>query len=175
MNRDKLFKYLKSWIKNKDLVRVFFKYEENYYYLIPLKYSKKFLLGIEEDDFLLDGYTIRKIKDIRTVSLRNDMCNYILRKELDLDNINTPNVDLSNWKTIFESIEKYKQNIIIEDEYNEEFWIGKILEVKENSLIFKSFDADGIWDEKNEEIKYGNITSITMNSRYGNIFSKYID
>jgi len=40
--------------------------------------------------------------------------------------------------------------------------------------LFKYFDADGIWSEEPVKIGYNIVTSITFNSRYVDVFSKYV-
>lgn len=174
MNRNNLLKILKNCEKNKEVVRIYLKYEDNYYYYIPLKINEEFFLGTEEDDFLLDGYSIRRIKDIESVEPRDDLTSTIIKKEGLLENLVIPEIDLNSWENIFSSLSKINQNIIIEDEYNEEFWIGKIIDVNRDYVLFKHFDADGIWSEEPIKIGYNIVTSIAFNSRYVDVFSKYV-
>lgn len=69
-------------------------------------------------------------------------------------------------------------NIIVEKEsLNDdecEFAIGKIVKVLKTKVIFKGFDADGVWQEDFYEIPYSQITSVTFASRYVDVFSKYV-
>lgn len=174
MNRNNLLKILKNCEKNKEIVRLYFKYEDNYYYYIPLKIKEGFFLGAVEDDFLLDGYSVRRIKDIKSAELRDDLTSTIIKKEAILEKLVIPEIDLNSWENIFYSLSKVNKNIIIEDEYNEEFWIGKIIDINRDYVLFKYFDADGIWSEEPVKIGYNIVTSITFNSRYVDVFSKYV-
>lgn len=161
--------------KNRILCRTYFKYDENYFYFFPLEVSDKFFLGVEEDDFILDGYTIRRIKDIKKVEHKNDICLEILKKEGVTDNIEVPDIKLKSWKSIFKELRKMDRNIIIEKEYIDgAFYIGRIEEVYSDYLIFRHFDGDGNWLSRPYRIFYEHITSVTWGSRYVDIFSKYI-
>ena len=61
---------------------------------------------------------------------------------------------------------------LIDDEC--EFAIGKIDKVLKTKVLFKHFDADGIWQDDCYEIPYSQITSVTFASRYVDVFSKYV-
>ena len=84
-----------------------------------------------------------------------------------------PNIDITNWNTIFNSLKKLDTYIEIEDEINNEFAIGIIENVFDNKLYFRCFDADGIWDDL--EIKFSSITSVSWNTRYANYWKKYFE
>ena len=85
-----------------------------------------------------------------------------------------PDVDISNWQTIFDSLQKLNKFIIIEDDINEQFAIGIIEKTFKNKLYFKSFDADGIWDNAGLEIPYSQITSVKWDCRYADTWEKYM-
>lgn len=55
-----------------------------------------------------------RFKDMIKVKIKNDMLNKILKNEGLTSNIVVPNIDISNWKTVFESLRCINKNIIIE-------------------------------------------------------------
>ncbi len=165
-------------VKSEELCRIFFKYDTDYSYLFPLMTSEKLFLSANEDYFILDGFTVRRLCDVKKVEIKNDKCVEIIKYEGVLDNIKVPEIDITDWYSVFLSLSKLNINIIVEKEsLNDdecEFAIGKVIKVLKTKVIFKHFDADGIWQEDCYEIPYSQITSITFSSRYIDIFSKYV-
>lgn len=161
-------------IETPQLCRCYFTYDDNYYYYYPNTVNEKFLLGQEENDFLLDGYCIRKISQLKKVELKDDKCNEI-NKQIGLtEQIKMPTVDISDWKSIFDSLMALQCFIIIENEISGEFAIGIIEKTFKNKLYFKSFDADGIWDDVGLEIPYSQITTVKWATRYADVWQKYL-
>jgi hypothetical protein len=166
-------------IVNKRLFK--FKREKCVYYYsfsILLSLGKNLLLGLNEDDFVLDGYSIVRFKDITEIELKGDCYEEILKKEGLLDNCEVPNIRLDNWQTVFEDLILMGKNVIIENEsINDdecEFGIGKITNIYNNSVHLKHFDAEGVWQDYPLIIPYSKITTVTFGSRYVDIFSKYV-
>ncbi len=178
MNRLEIKEFINSAIEPKKMCRIFFKYNNYYSYHFPLMVSDKLFLSANEDDFILNGFSIRRFRDIKKVEFKNDKCEEIIKREGFLDNIDVPKIDIADWHSSFLSLSKLDINVIVEkeslDEDEWEFAIGKIVKVLKSKVIFKHFDADGIWQEENHEIPYSQITSVTFASRYVEIFSKYV-
>ncbi len=166
-------------IKQRSLCRMYFRYDVNYRYYFPLISSDKLFLGIEEDDFILDGYAIRRYVDVTKVQIKEDKYVEILENERILDSIKTPEIDMSNWETVFTSLQKLNQNIIVEKESLKEdeweFVIGRIDKVFKKFVYVYHFDGDGIWQEEPYKVPYSDITSVSFGTRYVDIFSKHID
>lgn len=178
MKKSKIIKRLTKCIKPHKLCRVYMKYNDNYFYYFPLKVNDKFFLGAVEDDFQLDGYCIRRIKQVKKAQIRDDKCLAIEIAEGLVKDITLPKVSLSGWAQMFRSLKALGRNIIIEHESRDnkkcEFYIGRIEAVKKHSVVFRHFDADGVWDEKPIKIPYSRITSVTFGARYVDVFSKYL-
>ncbi len=139
--------------------------------------NEKFVLCVNEYDFAIDGYTIRKLDDIRKVVI-DKKCQQIANDERIFSNIQVPNINIKDWNEIFSSLKNLNINIIVECEGIEQeskFYIGKIEDVNDEDINFRSFDNDGIWDNETEVIQYKDITSMTFKTRYLNVFSKYLD
>lgn len=167
-----------SSIEPRRLCRVFFKYDFNYRYYFPLAISDKLFLGANEDDFIINGFSIRRFCDVKRVEIKDDKCLEIIKSEGVLEKIHVPQINITDWHSVFSSLAEMDFNIIVEREsliYDEcEFAIGKIDKVLKTKVLFKHFDADGIWQDDCYEIPYSQITSVTFASRYVDVFSKYV-
>ena len=178
MKKSEMRELVRSAIEPKDLCRMFFKYDVNYRYYFPFQVSDKLFLGAEEDDFVIDGFAIRRFCDFTKVQIKNDKCVEIIKNEGILSNISTPEIDLTDWYSVFLSLQRTGKNIIIEkeslDEDEWEFAIGCIEKVLKKKVLFKHFDADGIWQDDLLEIPFSGITTVIFGSRYVETFSKYV-
>jgi hypothetical protein len=166
-------------IDRRKLCRMFFRYDLNYRYYFPLISGDRLFLGTEEDDFILNGYSIRRYIDLKKVQIKEDKCFDILKSEGIIDSIQTPDIDISDWETVFISLQKLNNNIIVEKEsLNDKEWefvIGRIDRVYKKYVYMYHFDADGVWQEETFKIPYAGITSVSFGTRYVDTFSKYID
>lgn len=179
MKKSKIKAIINSSVGKRNICRVFFRYDLNYRYYFPLISTDKLFLGAEEDDFIIDGYSIRRFVDVTKVQIKKDKCLEILQSEGIINNIKTPNINLSNWGTAFASLQIMNKNIIIEKESLKddecEFIIGRIDRIYKKFVYIYHFDADGIWQENPYKIPYAEITSVSFGTRYVEIFSKYLD
>lgn len=175
MRKQEKLDIIQKAIEKPQICRCYFTYDDVYFYYYPNAVNEKFLLGQEEDDFLLDGYCIRKISQLKKVEIKDDKCNEINYVNGLTQNLAIPDVDITSWQTIFTSLKKLDRFIIIEDAFNEHFAIGIIEKIFKNKLYFKSFDADGIWDEDSLEIPYSTITTVKWACRYADTWQKYLD
>lgn len=174
MKKQEKLELIRSAIENPQLCRCYFTYDDKYYYYYPNAVNEKFLIGQEENDFILDGYCIRKISQLKKVEIKDDLCNTINRHIGLHQQIKMPPVDISNWKSIFDSLRELGCFVIIENELSGEFAIGIIEETFQNKLYFKSFDADGIWDDVGWEIPYSQITTVKWATRYADVWERYL-
>ncbi|MBO5129500.1 MAG: hypothetical protein J6B95_04040 [Oscillospiraceae bacterium] len=171
--QDKL-NVIRQAIQRTEICRCWFTYDDNYYHYYPNAVNDKFLLGQEENDFLLDGYCIRKISQLKKVEIKNDKCNEINRQIGLTAQIKMPPVDISDWQSIFNSLMTLKCFVIIENEISGEFAIGIIETTFRNKLHLKPFDADGVWDDAGLEIPYSQITTVKWATRYAEVWQKYL-
>lgn len=169
--------YLKEAINPHQMVRFLFHYSEFDRYFFPLAVGEALFLCAEENDFLLDGFTVRRIRDVERIEPREGIYTEIMRSEGWLDNLKTPDVDISCWQSVFRSLQKMGRNIIIESESLDDeplFAIGEIQSVDGESVLLFPFDADGIWEDQPIQIFYEDITSVSFDTRYINVFSRYL-
>lgn len=178
MKKSEMIELINSALKKNDMCRIFFRYNYNYSYYFPLKTSDKLFLSANEDDFIINGFSIRRFCDIKKIEIKDDKCVEIIKSEGVLDKLIVPDINITDWYNTFLSLSKMNINIIVEKEsLNDdecEFAIGKIVKVLKTKVVFNHFDADGIWQEDYYEIPYSQITSVTFASRYVDIFSKYV-
>lgn len=176
MNIKEKKKVIDDGIISKSICNIYFKYDKNYFNLIPLLAGEELFLNANEDDFIINGYTVRRFCDIKKVKCKDDKCKEILMMEEI--KINIPKISITSWETLFIDLQTLSRNIIIQHEslngHKYQFFIGKIEEVFQDYVIFKHFDADGIWEENSHKIIYDEITSVSFDTRYINVFSKYI-
>jgi len=178
MTKAEIRETVETCMKNRKLCRAFMRYDLNYFYYFPLMLNDNLFLGIEEDDFLLDGYSIRRFRDVTKAEVKDDIYVKILKEEGIIDSIVVPNVDITNWQSVFTTMQMMNKNIIVEHEsLNEKeciFVIGRIEKAFKNFVYFRHFDADGIWRDEPYKIPYAEITSVIFGTRYVDTFSKYL-
>lgn len=180
MKKSEIIEIIKESIKNKNLCRVGYKYNDFLKFLFPLMASEKLFLASVEADFSFCGYHIGKFSNIDTVDIRvkGDKLFDIIEAEGLSKYLEIPDINLSDWKTVFESLQKQSGYIIVKDEkdYDSEysFIIGKIMKVTSKNVIMKNFNCDGEWEEDLYQIPFNKITSVEFHTPYGDIFSKYI-
>lgn len=177
MKKSDKISFLHDSIGTYKICRCYLNYDPNYRYYYILDVSEKFLLGIEEDDFILDGFQIRKISDIGQLEIKDDLCKTINEENKLLDGVNKPQIDLSSWESVFESLKQLNIFIIVENDYADEddkfFYMGFVTEIKKSYIVFSAVDAEGEWYE-NIEISYSEISSVTFNDRYSKTWQKYL-
>ena len=179
MKKEKKLAILMNSKNTYDLCRCYFKYDINYFYFYIFDFNNKFFLGLEEDDFITDGFQIRKISDMKKIELKDDKCIEFNRQNKLLDGINVPNININSWKDIFKSLKELNRIIIVEDENINpkecEYAIGKVIKVKDSEVHLKVFDADGNWLDGYLVIPFRFISSVTFNSRYSVQWEKYFE
>lgn len=173
MKKSKMLKRLRTLMNSYNFGRCYFKYGVYYRYFYILDCTEKLFLGAEEDDFLLNGFHVRRISDMKKIEIKDDLCVKINKENKLLENTEKPDIDLSSWKKLFKSLKKLNCFIIIENEYTDMFYIGSIEKVKKNSVVFDPFDADGIWFDS-VEIPYKKITTVIFGDRYSKAFQEYL-
>lgn len=164
-----------------EYLRIKRKYNADYYSEMENGYIHNYsdelvqLLSIE--DFAFVETIIFPAKHIKKVKFNKSdkFYNHILKQEKAIKSIkkvSSPN--LKNWKQVFKSINS--DCIIIETEMskNRIFHIGGVTEVKSDGIEFLFFNAEGKFEKEPYQIKYDEITKLTLDSHYAKVFSKYV-
>lgn len=158
--------------------KCFFKYSDNRFDFYILDYSEKLMLCIPECDFAIDGYEIRKISDLKKVEVQDNMHVKICKKKGLLNGVKKPDLDMSSWRAVFESLESFEGYVIVENENTDRdgdfFYIGIIKKVKRSSVMFSYFDADGVWYD-DVEIPFSQVTRVSFGDRYSTTWYEYLN
>lgn len=151
-------------------------YELSHGYI--LDHSFDFVLIIENNDFVFNGYRIFPIASI--AKIRNNhydqFFDSIMETEGQKNLIQIPyQIDLENWETIFNSIKSNDLTCSIENENDQEFFfkIGKIAKIKGKSVQIRNFDPAGYLDDEPTKIMYKSISQATFGDNYITTISKY--
>ncbi|MCA0133890.1 hypothetical protein [Winogradskyella alexanderae] len=172
---------IKDFYKNQKFARITRKVAEDWDELSRgyiVDFSNDFVVIQECDDFRLLGFNILPIKDFKQIRYNNNDKYYdkIMLLENEKKNIGIKTkVDLTNWKSIFQSLRKKKKNVVVECENPkiDSFTIGPIKRITDKSVFIQYFNATGFLDEKPTKIEFKNISKIMFDDRYVDIFSKY--
>ncbi len=174
MNKQEKLRILEAAIQDPAICRCWFSYNGDYSYYYPNAVNDTFLLEQEEDDFLLDGYAIRKMSQLRKLDIKDDACHTINTLNGIASQIQRPHVNISSWQTIFASLQSLNTLILVGDAVNEEYAFGRIEKVLKSRLYFREFDADGVWCEDTLVIPYSCITHVKWNTRYLTTWERYL-
>lgn len=140
--------------------------------------SKDFILIQETDEFRILGYQILPTETIKHVRFNKNDKTYesVLKEEGLLANVGLKHeIDLTNWKSIFSDIKKTGLTIISECEHPKirSFCIGALKRINKKSISIRYFNAQGIYDKENTTNNFKNITKLSFDDHYANVFSKY--
>lgn len=165
-------------VRGKKLMRAYFEYSDESFYLFPLLMGDGWFLSADENEFILNGYSVRRIADIDEAEIVDGLEFEILQREGVAGQLTVPLVDITRPESIFRSLAALRVNVIVDDEDCEDpaaaYTIGRIEKVCKSCVYIRHFDAEGVWEAEPRRIQYGDFTSITFGSRYVEYFSRYI-
>ncbi|WP_316847556.1 hypothetical protein [Pedobacter psychrodurus] len=144
-----------------------------------LTHSFDFVLIVEDNNFVFDGYRIFPIASITKIR-HNEFDQFydsIMEQEGHKKLIELPyQIDLESWESIFDSIKNINLKCAVENENNDRFFfkIGELVKVKRRSLKILNFDPAGYIDDEPTKIKYKEISSVSFDDNYTNTMSKYL-
>ncbi len=172
MKRKKLMKRLARAVRSDTAWRCWFSDSKNYWYLYFLDFSDRLLLGVEEDDFILDGFELRPISVLKGLAHKNNMAAQIEQTLALRQTIEAPKIDLTDWQSAFRDLEGLGRFLIIEGQ--SWFEIGVIRSVRKHSIRFQDFDANGEWQETHK-IPYNEITCVSFGNRYSTHWQEWFE
>ena len=144
---------------------------------IPIARSEDLLLAHVFYDFFPDGYRVIRIEDISDV-IRDEsevFFQRILVAEGVYARLKLPGaIELGSWRTVLQSLRGKYDYCIIESEQEDDFLIGRVVDIGEWEFNFWYFDATGRWDDELDVVDYDELTSITFDDNYTNTIIKYI-
>ena len=109
------------------------------------------------------------MEDIRS---KGRKYNEIMRAEDVCNDLAIPDIDISSMKKVCRHFEKSGECISVETD--DDYYIGKVMQVSGKHILFEWFDARGEWYEP-VRIKISDIRLITYKSRYVQVFSEHIE
>ncbi|WP_412984890.1 hypothetical protein [Pontimicrobium sp. IMCC45349] len=144
-----------------------------------LEKSNDFILLQESDEFRILGYQVIPVNTIKHVRYNKNDKTYeqILKNENLMTFVKAKyKIDLTDWNSITNDIKKTGLTIISECEHPElnYFCIGQLKRVNKKSISIRYFNAQGILDKENTKHKFGDITKLSFDDHYANVFSKYV-
>jgi hypothetical protein len=145
--------------------------------------SNELILVQQVVDFSFVGYTVMRIADI--VGIRSDENERFYLDLLNKEGVSKfigcdQDIPIDNWLTCLSYFIKRAENIIVECEpsgssQEEVFQIGKACEIQDGkTLWFLGFDSLGQWEIKEHPILIDYISQVQFDTRYINVYSKYV-
>jgi hypothetical protein len=178
MKKSKIKEALTASVKLKQRLSFFRTFTRTRIHGYVLDFTDDFALIHQTDDFHLDGFAILPLNTIKKVrhSEFEDMYEYIMKKENYLNNLGIHyTIDLTNWQTIFKSINDNEKFAIIECEQTwiDRFLLGKLTKANKKKVEILYLEANGVFEEFVTEQKYKEITIVRFDEIYINLFQKY--
>ena len=144
--------------------------------------GRDFVLLHQFHDFYPEGLTALRVKDITNV--RSGKFERLWERMLAAEGVLVQSalpadLRLADVSELLKALQQRGENIILECEDPEadqkDFYIGQILSVDYDSVVFANFDGLGHWDEVPHTIPYKEITKLQFDTPYVNTFSKYLE
>jgi len=132
-------------------------------------------------DFEPDGYTIIRAADVAGVRRcpYEEWWDHMLQQEGLLGGLDSaPDVDLSDMRSAVKSVAALYDQMIVECEEEgnediEDFYLGRLISVADDSVLFLDYDSLGFWASEPKEIRLEEITKVQFDTPYIRVFSKY--
>lgn len=149
-----------------------------------------YLLGLSDQlglmhcfhDFMPDGYTVFRLAYVETVRSNEyeRFWDRMLTAEGLLSGLDEkPDVDLTSFGSAIQSISDRFQTMIIESQFpgeeSQDFYIGQVVSLKKNEVVFDHFDGLGRWESKPSVIPLRDIAFVQFATPYIENFGKYLD
>lgn len=146
----------------------------------PIFLSDKFVLTTIITDFRDEGYAILRTKDImdaysnESVAFNEQICiSEGLQDKIYQDHVK----EIDSLKQIFLQLNNYDGFICVQCEQQLErcsFYMGRIVDVEDDTVRFKDIGMDGVWDDEVHDIPYEDITQISYGDNYSKMYYKYV-
>ncbi len=149
-----------------------------------------YLLGLSDQlgllhcfhDFMPDGYIVFRLAYVETVRSNEyeRFWDRMLAAEGLLSGVDEkPEVDLTSFGSAIRSISNHFQMMIIESQFpgeeSQDFYIGQVVSLKKDEVVFDHFDGLGRWESEPSVIPLREISFVQFATPYIEIFGKYLD
>jgi hypothetical protein len=141
--------------------------------------SSDFILLQETSEFKILGYQVIPIITIKHVRYnKNDKTiDRILKEEGLFSEVHVKyKIDLTDWNSILNDIKATELTIISECEHPKQdyFCIGQLKRINKKSVSIRYFNAQGVLEKGSTKHKFVDITKLSFDDHYANVFSKYL-
>lgn len=143
-------------------------------YCFPIEFSDRLLLFAEEIDFSVDGYMVYRLADIHDIDIPNDIYSFILQEEKIVDQVVKPDVDITDWCSLFLSLQRLDKFVIVNMRYGlAEPAFGKVVSCNKDLVGIKCFDrTTAEWYDT--VLAYSDIRSVSFGNHYLEVWEKYV-
>jgi len=173
---------LDEYIGNLKLVRIERHFAEDYITGFVHGKSDTLLIMQQFHDFYYEGYAIIRLSDI--VGFRSKKYERFFEQMLEKEGLlcqvkSDYSLPLNSIKETLSFFITTDILLIVECESSgnaedDEFYIGKPIDIENSSLWFREFNGLGKWEQTEVEISINDITKIQFETPYIQIFSKYV-
>lgn len=139
------------------------------------------LVAIEQyHDFYNEGFFVSELQDLERV--RAGARERMLQRAIEAERLRPsrprlPACALTGWADLFTALSARGENVIVHAEQRtsveEDFYIGAIQTVDDDSLVFRYFDPVGRWDAAPDRIAFVDVTAVEFATPYIRLMSKY--
>jgi hypothetical protein len=164
-----------EFVKRKCLVRINRQpLEDITDYGFILDYNDDFMLvnTFDFDANVVTGFSIYAISTIKEIKAHVDENSFesIFVKLNKIKPKKNPSILIDSIQTILKTVTENFPLIVIhcEKKDNEICWIGKLVEIKDNSFLMLEIDTNADWHEKPSKFKFKDVTKIDFGGGYEN-------
>ena len=131
-------------------------------------------------DFYPEGVTVMHVDDIESIRCGKHELHWLkmLQAEGIVQSLPPVNFLVDDLKSMLKQLKVKREHCIVEcegyDDEESDFYIGRVIAVKDYYCRFAYFDALGRWDDKLNEIPFDQITRLEFDSPYINTFSRHL-
>lgn len=178
MKKKKIRKRLEKAIKGRQMCKINLEYApEETVRFFPLKMSDKLVYMIKDGDPAAHGYSVRCLEAIEKVKVEDDTVKLSIKKDKS-ENLSVPDIDITDWHSVFQSLGKLGQVVVVESEKLSKkegsYAIGKIEKIGRKQVGIRYYGPDSAWENKKWKIPYEDVTRVAAASRYTEVLSQYI-
>ncbi len=142
--------------------------------------GQRWVLFAPFHDFYAEGFEVVRLEDITALRSGEYERHWdrMLQHEGALDHLGSPpEVPLDDIGQLLRALKQAGHNVIVEceDQEEEDFFIGEILDVGDRMLKFANFGGLGNWDEQPDDIPLTEVTRVQIGTPYVRTFSKYLE
>lgn len=142
-----------------------------------LDYSDSLVLAVSECDYVLDGFRLIPLSGIESLKPRKPIQAEIERSYALYAHLQTPELDLTDWRTALEDLSKKESLVSVEWLCKDGLYkwrIGRIERVKKHSLILRAFDVNAVWQEP-QKIPFDAIHIVSFGDRYAEGWKRWFE